>query len=199
MFKIKHERTADVVVAEHPPPQERARRRFPAVGLYDDGGALQHVASAAFPMKQRAQLVEELEPLRMEDVERHPWAAWSQESAHESARLPGAPSRWSTKKDPPGVPLRPERVAEVAYDHMENGVRFRHTAASAAPAPGPDRGELYVQPVGRARRVRPHGDPRPAELTRSPAQPTCGPIGPTSGLIGLTRRTRTEVSGYGHR
>jgi ATP-dependent DNA ligase len=129
MFKIKHERTADVVVAGY-----RLHKSGPVVGslllgLYDDGGTLQHVGvSAAFPMKQRAQLVEELEPLRMEDVERHPWAAWSQESAHESARLPGAPSRWSTKKDFSWVPLRPERVAEVAYDHMENGVRFRHTA-----------------------------------------------------------------------
>ncbi|MER7687597.1 ATP-dependent DNA ligase [Streptomyces sp. NPDC097610] len=129
MFKIKHERTADVVVAGY-----RLHKSGPVVGslllgLYDDEGTLQHVGvSAAFPMKQRAQLVEELEPLRMEDVERHPWAAWSQESAHESARLPGAPSRWSTKKDFSWVPLRPERVAEVAYDHMENGVRFRHTA-----------------------------------------------------------------------
>ncbi|MEU9283466.1 ATP-dependent DNA ligase [Streptomyces sp. NPDC048275] len=129
MFKIKHERTADVVVAGY-----RLHKSGPIVGslllgLYDDKGALQHVGvSAAFPMKRRAELVEELEPLRMADVERHPWAAWSDESAHESARLPGAPSRWSTKKDFSWVPLRPERVAEVAYDHMENGVRFRHTA-----------------------------------------------------------------------
>jgi ATP-dependent DNA ligase len=42
--------------------------------------------------------------------------------------MPGAPSRWSGKKDLSWVPVRPERVAEVAYDHMENGVRFRHTA-----------------------------------------------------------------------
>ncbi|QFZ73275.1 ATP-dependent DNA ligase [Streptomyces fagopyri] len=129
MFKIKHERTADVVVAGY-----RFHKSGPIVGslllgLYDDTGTLQHVGvSAAFPMKRRAELVTELEPLRMEDAERHPWAAWSQESAHESARLPGAPSRWSAKKDLSWVPLRPERVAEVAYDHMENGVRFRHTA-----------------------------------------------------------------------
>ncbi|MFE3269071.1 ATP-dependent DNA ligase [Streptomyces sp. NPDC059215] len=129
MFKIKHERTADVVVAGY-----RLHKSGPVVGslllgLYDDVGTLQHVGvSAAFTMKRRAELVAELEPLRMADVERHPWAAWSQESAHESARLPGAPSRWSGKKDLSWVPLRPERVAEVAYDHMENGVRFRHTA-----------------------------------------------------------------------
>lgn len=129
MFKIKHERTADVVVAGY-----RFHKSGPVVGslllgLYDDGGRLQHVGvSAAFAMKRRAELVGELEPLRMDDVAGHPWAAWSDEAAHETARLPGAPSRWSGKKDLSWVPLRPERVAEVAYDHMENGARFRHTA-----------------------------------------------------------------------
>ncbi|WP_328408823.1 ATP-dependent DNA ligase [Streptomyces violaceus] len=129
MFKIKHERTADVVVAGY-----RLHKSGPVVGslllgLYDEGGALQHVGvSAAFPMKRRAELVEELEPLRLEDAQGHPWAAWSDEAAHEKARLPGAPSRWSGRKDLSWVPLRPERVAEVAYDHMENGQRFRHTA-----------------------------------------------------------------------
>ena len=129
MFKIKHERTADVVVAGY-----RLHKSGPVVGslllgLYDAQGALQHVGvSAAFSMKRRAELVEELEPLRMEDVSDHPWAAWADEAAHASARLPGAPSRWTGKKDLSWVPLRPERVAEVAYDHMENGQRFRHTA-----------------------------------------------------------------------
>ncbi|RMI87923.1 ATP-dependent DNA ligase [Streptomyces sp. ZS0098] len=129
MFKIKHERTADVVVAGY-----RLHKSGPVVGslllgLYDAQGALQHVGvSAAFPMKRRAELVEELEPLRMEDVSDHPWAAWADEAAHASARLPGALSRWTGKKDLSWVPLRPERVAEVAYDHMENGQRFRHTA-----------------------------------------------------------------------
>ncbi|MGW1672235.1 ATP-dependent DNA ligase [Streptomyces sp. NPDC002324] len=129
MFKIKHERTADVVVAGY-----RFHKSGPVVGslllgLYDGAGALQHIGvCAAFPMKRRAELVDELEPWRLEDAREHPWAAWSEEAAHETARLPGAPSRWSAKKDFSWVPLRPERVAEVAYDHMENGVRFRHTA-----------------------------------------------------------------------
>ncbi|MET9897356.1 ATP-dependent DNA ligase [Streptomyces sp. NPDC006446] len=129
MYKIKHERTADVVVAGY-----RFHKSGPVVGslllgLYDGKGTLQHVGvSAAFTMKRRAELVEELEPLRLEDAAEHPWAAWAQESAHETARLPGAPSRWSAKKDLSWVPIRPERVAEVAYDHMENGARFRHTA-----------------------------------------------------------------------
>ncbi|RFU88008.1 ATP-dependent DNA ligase [Streptomyces triticagri] len=129
MYKIKHDRTADAVVAGY-----RFHKSGPVVGslllgLYDDAGALQHVGvCAAFSMKRREELIAELEPLRMESAAGHPWAAWAEESAHESARLPGAPSRWSGKKDLSWVPLRPERVAEVAYDHMENGARFRHTA-----------------------------------------------------------------------
>ncbi|MFF2848659.1 ATP-dependent DNA ligase [Streptomyces sp. NPDC058001] len=129
MFKVKHERTADCVVAGY-----RFHKTGPIVGslllgLHDDRGALQHVGvCAAFSMTRRAELIEELEPLRMESAAGHPWAAWTDETAHESARLPGAPSRWSGKKDLSWVPLRPERVAEVAYDHMENGARFRHTA-----------------------------------------------------------------------
>ncbi|QXE33626.1 ATP-dependent DNA ligase [Streptomyces sp. GMY02] len=128
MFKVKHERTADVVVAGY-----RLHKSGPVVGslllgLYDSGGALQHVGvCAAFPMKRRAELVEELAPLRMESAEGHPWGAWADESAHETARLPGGPSRWSGTKDLSWLPLRPERVCEVAYDHME-GNRFRHTA-----------------------------------------------------------------------
>lgn len=129
MYKIKHERTADVVVAGY-----RLHKSGPVVGslllgLHDDQGRLQHVGvCAAFSMKRRAELIEELEPLRLDDVSGHPWAAWADEAAHETARLPGAPSRWSGRKDLSWVPLRPERVAEVAYDHMENGRRFRHTA-----------------------------------------------------------------------
>ncbi|WP_030560782.1 ATP-dependent DNA ligase [Streptomyces aureocirculatus] len=129
MYKIKHERTADCVVAGF-----RFHKSGPVVGslllgLYDDGGTLQHVGvCAAFSMKRRAELVTELEPLRMSDPAEHPWAAWTDEAAHADAQLPGAVSRWTGKKDLSWVPLRPERVCEVAYDHMENGARFRHTA-----------------------------------------------------------------------
>ncbi|MEV0603029.1 ATP-dependent DNA ligase [Streptomyces sp. NPDC050315] len=129
MVKIKHERTADCVLAGF-----RFHKSGPVVGslllgLYDAAGTLQHVGvCAAFSMKRREELVAELEPLRMESAAGHPWAHWTEEEAHESARLPGAPSRWSGKKDLSWVPLRPERVLEVAYDHMENGQRFRHTA-----------------------------------------------------------------------
>ncbi|MFF9688693.1 ATP-dependent DNA ligase [Streptomyces sp. NPDC014623] len=127
MYKIKHERTADCVVAGY-----RSHRSGPVVGslllgLYDSQGTLQHVGvCAAFSMKRRAELLDELDPLRI-DPAAHPWAAWADAAAHGRARLPGAPSRWPGRKDPSWTALAPERVCEVAYDHLE-GDRFRHTA-----------------------------------------------------------------------
>jgi len=128
MFKIKHERTADCVVAGY-----RWHKTGPVVGslllgLYNSAGALQHVGVAAsFPMKRRAELVDELKPYEMGDFTGHPWAEWAQAEAHMTGRLPGALSRWNAKKDLSWMPLRPELVCEVTYEHME-GTRFRHTA-----------------------------------------------------------------------
>jgi ATP-dependent DNA ligase len=128
MFKIKHERTADCVVAGY-----RWHKTGPVVGslllgLYNSAGALQHVGVAAsFPMKRRAELVDELKPYEMDDFAGHPWAEWARAEAHMAGRLPGAVSRWNAKKDLSWVPLRPELICEVTYEHME-GTRFRHTA-----------------------------------------------------------------------
>ncbi|MEU5385570.1 ATP-dependent DNA ligase [Kitasatospora cineracea] len=129
LFKVKHARTADCVVAGY-----REHKSGPVVGslllgLYDTGGRLQHVGvSASFPMARRAELAAELAPLRLDpaDLGDHPWARWEDEQAQASGRLPGAVSRWTGRKDLSWVPLRPERVAEVGYDHLE-GTRFRHT------------------------------------------------------------------------
>ncbi|MGC9666559.1 ATP-dependent DNA ligase [Planosporangium sp. 12N6] len=129
MYKVKHARTADVVVAGF-----RWHKDGPVVGsillgLYDDAGVLHHVGvSASFSKARRAELVEELAPYRI-PAEEHPWAAWTSAEAHATGgqRMPGAPSRWSGKKDLGWEPLRPELVMEVGYDAME-GDRFRHTA-----------------------------------------------------------------------
>jgi ATP-dependent DNA ligase len=133
MFKVKHLRTADCVVAGF-----RWHASGPVVGslllgLYDEAGHLQHVGvCGAFTAARRAELVTELEPYRTESLDGHPWSAWEappKEDAADSApeRRPGATSRWNANKDLSWVPLRPELVAEVAYDHMA-GTRFRHTA-----------------------------------------------------------------------
>ncbi|MFD0494083.1 ATP-dependent DNA ligase [Streptomyces rhizosphaericus] len=128
MVKIKHERTADCVVAGYRVHKSGQGIGSLLLGLYDDTGRLQHVGvSAAFTARRRQELLAELEPLRMATVDGHPWADWAREEAHAQGRMPGAPSRWTGVKDLSWVPLRPERVCEVAYDHMQSR-RFRHTA-----------------------------------------------------------------------
>jgi ATP-dependent DNA ligase len=131
MFKTKHERTADVVVAGYrlhkTSKPERPLLGSLLLGLYDDHGGLQHVGvSAAFAATRRAELYDELAPLQV-PAEAHPWGAWAAAEAGEGARRPGAESRWSAGKDLSWTPLDPVLVCEVAYDHME-GTRFRHTA-----------------------------------------------------------------------
>jgi ATP-dependent DNA ligase len=134
MLKVKHERTADCVVAglrwHKQSTDEQPLVGSLLLGLYD-GDRLQHVGvSASFPVKRRAELVEEMAPLRLTEGEEHPWLRWAEAEAHGSdggRRLPGAQSRWNAGKDLSFVLLRPERVVEVRYDHME-GTRFRHTA-----------------------------------------------------------------------
>ncbi|MBV9174252.1 MAG: ATP-dependent DNA ligase [Chloroflexi bacterium] len=127
MFKIKHARTADCVVAGY-----RVHVKDPEgigsllLGLYDDQGVLQSVGViGAFPAEQRRQLMRELQPL-VTTFDDHPWA-WAREM--EGTRTPrnSEQSRWSVGKDLSFTPLRPERVVEVRYEHME-GIRFRHTA-----------------------------------------------------------------------
>ncbi len=126
MFKVKHERTADCVVAGYRWHKSGGIVGSLLLGLFTDDGRLQHVGVvASFPMARRAALVEELAPLTS-GTEDHPWARWADEQAHAGNRLPGAVSRWNATKDLSFVPLRPELVVEVAYDHME-GDRFRHT------------------------------------------------------------------------
>ncbi|MEZ2391386.1 ATP-dependent DNA ligase [bacterium RCC_150] len=124
MFKTKHERTADCVVAGFRWHKTAKVVGSILLGLYDGAGRLQHVGVAAsFSMARRQALLEELEPYKTEFNE-HPWGGWAEPAA--GARMPGAASRWSAGKDTSFVPLRPELVVEVAYDFME-GDRFRHT------------------------------------------------------------------------
>jgi ATP-dependent DNA ligase len=142
MLKIKHSRTADVVLCgyrEHKTSTaETPLLGSLLLGLYADG-KLQHVGvSASFTAARRAELIAELQPLVV-PIEEHPWGEWlrdgpggpSSTSAEWAIanpdRVPGTQSRWSQGKDLSFTPLRPERVLEVGYDHME-GRRFRHTA-----------------------------------------------------------------------
>ncbi|XAS69790.1 ATP-dependent DNA ligase [Micrococcaceae bacterium Sec5.7] len=127
MFKIKHERTADCVLAGY-----RLHKSGPdaigslLLGLYDHDGGLANVGVVGtLTMQRRKELFAELQPL-VTGFDRHPWASARQEEGTRTPRNAEG-SRWSGGKDLSFVPLRPERVVEVKYDHLE-GTRFRHTA-----------------------------------------------------------------------
>jgi ATP-dependent DNA ligase len=126
MFKVKHERTADCVVAGYRPHKTGADAVGSLLlGLYTDSGDLASVGViGAFPMARRKELLTELQPL-VTTFDAHPWN-WAQQQAGTRTPREAETSRWNAGKDLSFIPLRPERVVEVRYDHME-GPRFRHT------------------------------------------------------------------------
>ncbi|MEZ2347347.1 ATP-dependent DNA ligase [Terriglobus sp. RCC_193] len=130
MLKVKHERDCDCVVAGfrwHKNGEDAAVGSL-LLGLYDDAGALQHVGvCASFTAAKRKELTEFLAPYRKDALTHHPWKNWADAAAQAGGRMPGGQSRWSGGKDLSWVPLRPELVVEVAYEHMQ-GDRFRHLA-----------------------------------------------------------------------
>jgi ATP-dependent DNA ligase len=135
MAKVKHERTADCVVAGY-----RVHKSGPdaigslLLGLYGDAeipapewagmfkGLTPVGVIGAFPMARRKELFAEMQPLVCDWAD-HPWARVVDTERARSYVADG--SRWNPGKDLSFVPLRPERVVEVRYDHME-GHRFRH-------------------------------------------------------------------------
>jgi ATP-dependent DNA ligase len=127
MLKVKHERTADVVLGGYrlhtSSTEKEPKVGSLLLGLFRDG-RLQHVGVASsFTAARRAELAAELEPLRLAPGEEHPWVPAEEDGGD---RVPGAQNRWNAKKDMSFVALNPVVVLEVAYDHME-GDRFRHT------------------------------------------------------------------------
>lgn len=131
MVKVKHERTAECVVAGYRVHKDGKGVGSLLLGLYDDAGRLNHVGVAAsFSAKFRASLLEELAPWREHALDDHPWRDWAETSAQAEAdanqqRLPGGQSRWNAGKDLSWVPVRAERVVEVTFGQLQSG-RFRH-------------------------------------------------------------------------
>jgi ATP-dependent DNA ligase len=126
MFKIKHARTADCVVAGfrwYKDTDDAIGSLL--LGLYDARDRLHHVGvTSSFTMQTRKALARELEPLRKDARTLHPWREWADAQAP-SQRMPGGQSRWSAGKDLSWEPIRVERVCEVRYDHLQRD-RFRH-------------------------------------------------------------------------
>ena len=116
MLKVKHARTADVVVTGYRTHASGSGVGSLLLGLYTDDGTLVHVGGvSAFSDVRRQQLVDELAPLLLRDDHGDP------------VRERGEKNRFNSAKDVSFAVLRPERVMEVRYDQME-GSRFRHTA-----------------------------------------------------------------------
>ncbi|MGD0687388.1 MAG: ATP-dependent DNA ligase [Streptosporangiaceae bacterium] len=137
MFKVKHERTADCVVAGYRPHKSGPDAIGSLLlGLYNDEGKLASVGViGAFPMARRRELFAELQPL-VTSFDDHPWS-WARQETGVRGPREAETSRWNAGKDLSFVPLRPERVVEVRYEHME-GTRFRHTAQFARWRPDRD-------------------------------------------------------------
>ncbi len=115
MVKVKHARDADCVAIGYRIHKSGEGLGSILLGLYRGDGELQMVGgAAAFTAKARLSLLADLEPLRIGDDVRD-----------------GEPSRWNAAADKRWIPIRPEKVCEVAYDQMEgnaqHGSRFRHT------------------------------------------------------------------------
>jgi ATP-dependent DNA ligase len=114
MVKVKHARDADCVAIGYRIHKSGEGVGSILLGLYRDDGELQMIGGAAsFSVKDRIKLLADLEPLREGDQVND-----------------GEASRWNSAADKRWIPVRPEKVAEVAYDQMEgntaHGQRFRH-------------------------------------------------------------------------
>ncbi len=125
MMKVKHERTADCVVGGFRWHKDGGVVGSLLLGLFDETGSLQHVGVASgFSSARRKEFVEVLEPYREIGPNEHPWLR----EGELGGRVPGGQSRWSAGKDLSWQALRPELVAEVAYDHLQRD-RFRHATS----------------------------------------------------------------------
>ncbi|MBL9026211.1 MAG: ATP-dependent DNA ligase [Myxococcales bacterium] len=123
MIKVRHERTADCVVAGFRRGKEGRAIASLLLGLYDHAGDLQHVGVATgLDAETRADLEARLEPLRVPDGRAHPWLG---PLTRPDLRVPGGSQSWADDRHAAWEAVEPSLVARVEYDHMQ-GERFRH-------------------------------------------------------------------------
>lgn len=137
MLKIKHKRTAEAVVTGYRVHKSGQGVGSLLLGLFHEGQLFNVGGIAAFTAKRRLELVDELEPLVRRDEDGNVEHA-------ETDR-----SRFSSGKDVSFVPLRPERVVEVAFDQLE-GWRFRHTVQFLRWRPDRDPESCTLDQIDRA-------------------------------------------------
>ena len=126
-FKVKHQRTADCVVAGYRIHKSGDGVGSLLLGLWSEEGDLRHVGVAAsFTAKRRVELMDELAPYTKGAEKGHPWQEWVEHmsSSEAAGKVAGGLSRWNAAKDLSWLPLRAELVAEVKYGGVLDG-RFR--------------------------------------------------------------------------
>jgi ATP-dependent DNA ligase len=150
MVKVKHERTADCVVAGFRWLVDRPLPSSLLLGLYDDEERLHHVGIASqFSERRRHELLEQLRP-HVVPLAGHPWERGFLLAGGATGRLRGAAGRWTPEEmEQDWTPVAPELVCEVAFDRVDD-YRFRHPA--------------------RFRRWRPDRDARSCRLDQLDAQ-----------------------------
>ncbi len=128
-LKIKQQRTADCVVAGYRIHKSGDGVGSLLLGANDDEGNLRHLGVASsFKAADRPVLLEQLSQLHIDDIAAHPWGSWASQTADTAdGSMPGGPNRWNAQKDMSWIPIRPELVAEVRYEHATGG-RFRGVA-----------------------------------------------------------------------
>lgn len=140
MVKVKHQRTCDCVVGGFRIHKDGNGIGSFLVGIYDDAGELHHIGVASgMNAKLRTELLADVEPLRKDALQDHPWGQWAEYQAEAQAKgkVAGGMNRWNANKDMSWEPVRPERVIEVEYEGMLNG-RFRHNGRFARWRPDKD-------------------------------------------------------------
>ena len=139
MMKVKHERTADCVVAGFRWHKSGAVVGSLLLGLFDDDGVLHHVGvTASFTMARRRELVDELAPYRRTSLAGHPWEAWA---AAEPAggRTPGGPTPLERREGPElGTAVARARLRGRLRPSPGRPVPPRHHLPALAPGPPPE-------------------------------------------------------------
>ncbi len=126
LIKVKHQRTGVCAVPGFRIHKDGNGVGSLLLGLFDGDGDLHSVGvAAAFSVKRRAELLEELQPLTADALDGHPWRRWAEYQPEPGVATPSAGSRWNAGKDLSFVPIRMGRVAEVVFGQLEGG-RFRH-------------------------------------------------------------------------
>lgn len=134
MLKVKHKRTADAVVVGYRVHKSGSGVGSLLLGLFSEGELVPVGGISAFTAARRVELEDELQPLVLRDA------------SGEVAQAERERNRFTSAKDTSYVPLRPERVVEVAFDQLE-GHRFRHAVTFVRWRDDKDPGECTLEQV----------------------------------------------------